>query len=216
MPEPRNSNKKLLSIYKKLYKHFGPQHWWPADSAFEVMVGAILTQNTNWQNVEKAIINLKRNRLLDFSKACGVPFPKLALLIRPAGYYNIKAKRLKSFLEFLRKSYRGNLKKMSSKDTRKLRAELLGVHGVGPETADSILLYALNKPVFVVDAYTKRIFSRHALIGQDAKYEEVQNLFMQNLKNDVKLFNEYHALLVKLGKEFCLKRRPKCEICPLK
>lgn len=215
MPRFRNTSKKLRLVYKKLYKYFGPQHWWPADSSFEVMVGAILTQNTNWQNVEKAIINLKRKGLLEFSRACKVPVPKLALLIRPSGYYNIKAKRLKCLLEFIRKSYRGNLKKMSSRDTRQLRAELLGVHGVGCETADSILLYALNKPVFVVDSYTKRILLRHALISKDAGYEEVQNLFMQNLKNDVKLFNEYHALLVRLGKEFCLKRRPKCKICPL-
>jgi len=203
-------------IYNKLYAHFGPQHWWPADSSFEVMVGAILTQNTNWANVEKAINNLKVHNLLELSRLCKLSSPKLASLIRPAGYYNIKAKRLKNFLEFLKKSYDCSLRRMLFKTLPDLRRQLLSVNGIGPETADSILLYALHKPVFVVDSYTRRILSRHGLIRESAGYEEVQNLFMQNLKDSVKLFNEYHALLVKLGKEFCSKNKPKCEICPLK
>jgi len=207
---------KLNLIYKKLYSHFGPQHWWPAESPFEVMVGAILTQNTNWQNVEKAMGNLKMHKLLNPHKLYRLPHKILARLIKPAGYYNVKAKRLKEFLGFLMKSYQGNLKKMSLDNLKELRSRLLSVNGIGPETADSILLYALEKPVFVVDAYTKRILSRHLLIKEDTNYEETQNLFMKNLKTDVRLFNEYHALLVKLGKELCLKRRPKCQICPLK
>ena len=208
--------RQLYLLYQRLYSYFGPQHWWPADSPFEVMVGAILTQNTNWANVEKAINNLKKNKLLTLEALYKLPDKRLASLIRPSGYYNIKAKRLKEFLAFLFKAYQGSLKKISKVDTLTLRSLLLSVKGVGPETADSILLYALNKPVFVVDAYTKRILSRHSLLKEDSSYAEAQNLFMQNLKNDVKLFNEYHALLVKLGKEFCLKAKPKCEICPLK
>jgi len=206
----------LKGIYKKLYSYFGPQAWWPGDSPFEVMVGAILTQNTSWANVEKAIKNLKTSKLLSPLKLYRLPSKKLALLIRPAGYYNIKAKRLKNFLEFFINHYRGSLKEISQKTSKVLRQQLLCVNGIGPETADSILLYALNKPVFVVDAYTKRIFLRHKLIKDSGSYAQVQDLFMRNLKPSAKLFNEYHALLVKLGKDFCLKDKPKCRLCPLK
>jgi len=208
--------RKLYLIYQKLYAYFGPQYWWPASSPFEVMVGAILTQNTNWGNVEKAINNLKKNKLLSQDALFRLSHKRLASLIRPAGYYNIKAKRLKEFLTFLFKVYQGSVKRISKTDTLTLHRRLLSINGIGPETADSILLYALERPVFVVDAYTRRILSRHSLLREDSSYEEVQNLFMQNLKNDVKLFNEYHALLVKLGKDFCLKSKPKCDICPLK
>ena len=207
---------KLGSIYRKLYAHFGPQHWWPGDSALEVMVGAILTQNTNWGNVEKAIGNLKGRRLLSAKKLYQISQRRLASLIRPAGYYNIKAKRLKEFLRFLFKNYQGNIKRMSRQDPQQIREQLLSVNGIGPETADSILLYALNKPVFVVDAYTRRILSRHQLIPEDASYDEIQNLFRKHLKKDVKLFNEYHALLVRLGKGLCLKKKGRCSLCPLK
>lgn len=206
---------KVNALYQKLYACFGPQHWWPADSRFEVIVGAVLTQNTNWANVEKAIDNLRKRRLLKAAKLYQIPKEKLAKLIKPAGYYNIKAKRLRSFLHFFLKDYKGSLKIMSLADTLNLRQQLLSVNGIGPETADSILLYALDKPVFVVDAYTKRILLRHGFIKEDVGYEHIQNLFMQHLKTDVKLFNEYHALLVRLGKEFCLKNEPKCRICPL-
>ncbi len=206
----------IFNLYQKLYSYFGPQHWWPAKTPFEVMVGAVLTQNTSWQNVEKAIANLKKNKLLEPHTLHRLPKKRLAALIKSAGYYNIKAKRLKNFLGFLIKDYSGKLKAMSSEDTAHLRQKLLFVNGIGPETADSMLLYALNKPVFVVDAYTKRILSRHGFIKEGATYEEIQNLFMQNLAKDVKLFNEYHALLVRLGKEFCLKNNPKCQGCPVK
>ena len=207
--------KALHSIFNKLFSHFGAQYWWPADSPFEVIIGAILTQNTNWQNVEKAINNLKKQRLLNPDKLYRLSQRRLASLIVPAGYYNIKAKRLKNFLDFFMKTYRGSSKKMSLLDTQSLRGQLLSVNGIGQETADSILLYAFKKPIFVIDAYTRRIFIRHHLIKEDFGYSEIQNLFMQNLKADVKLFNEYHALLVKLAKEICLKNKPKCDICPL-
>ncbi|MCM8763011.1 MAG: endonuclease III domain-containing protein [Candidatus Omnitrophica bacterium] len=206
---------KLKEIYHKLYSVFGPQGWWPADSPFEVMVGAILTQNTNWQNVSAAIANLKKAKALSAEKLSHLPFRKLAQLIRPAGYYNIKTKRLKNFLNFFLKKYQASIKKMTKKDLLALRHELLGVNGIGQETADSILLYALNKPIFVVDAYTKRIFFRHKLINKNATYSQLQHLFMQNLKADVQMFNEYHALLVKLGKDFCRKNNPRCSKCPL-
>ncbi|MDD2751780.1 MAG: endonuclease III domain-containing protein [Candidatus Omnitrophica bacterium] len=207
--------KKLGTFYAKLYRHFGTQQWWPAETPFEVMVGAILTQNTSWQNVEKAIVNLKKKKVLSAKKLHSLTEKKLAALIKPCGFYHLKANRLKTFLKFFFSKYNGNTKKMAAGNIHNLRKELLMVKGIGPETADSILLYALNKPVFVVDAYTKRILSRHKLITEDATYQEVQDLFMCNLKHQAKLFNEYHALLVKLAKDFCLKRRPRCEICPV-
>jgi endonuclease-3 related protein len=206
----------LDALYRRIYSYFGPQHWWPADSAFEVMVGAILTQNTNWSNVEKAIGNLKQHKVLRPAKLYSLPKQRLASLIKPAGYYNIKAKRLKNFLDFFVRQYKGSPRKMAQADTLYLRKQLLSVNGVGQETADSILLYALNKPVFVVDAYTKRILSRHRFVKGTAAYEEIQDLFMRNMNPDTQLFNEYHALLVRLGKTFCLKNKPRCEICPLK
>ncbi len=208
--------RRLDFVYQKLYSFFGNQHWWPADTPFEVMIGAILTQNTSWLNAGKAINNLKKHKLLQPYTLYKLSHKRLASLIRPAGYYNIKAKRLKNFLKFFIKHYDGNVKKMSCITTFSLRQQLLSVKGIGPETADSILLYALNRPIFVVDAYTKRILLRHHFTGEDAGYDKIQNLFMQNLKSGVKLFNEYHALLVRLGKEFCLKNKPRCKICPLK
>jgi endonuclease III related protein len=180
------------------------------------MVGAILTQNTSWGNVEKAIGNLKKHRLLNPARLRGLSQKELSRLIMPAGYYNVKAKRLKNFLKFFFERYKGDVNKMSTVDTAVLRSQLLSVNGIGPETADSILLYALHKPVFVVDAYTKRVISRHRLIKEDAGYGDVQTLFMDNLERKEKLFNEYHALLVKLAKDFCRKSKPKCDSCPLK
>ena len=206
----------LLSIYNKLFNHFGPQHWWPAKTPFEVMAGAVLTQNTSWSNVEKAIENLRKNRALSPLSMSRLSDKSLANLIKPAGYYNIKSSRLKSLLSYFLKKYKCDIKKMVLKDVSTLRGELLGVKGVGPETADSILLYALNKPVFVIDAYTRRIFGRHGILKEDASYDEAQGVLMRALDSDVKLFNEFHALLVKLAKVYCLKRRPLCESCPLK
>jgi endonuclease III related protein len=206
---------RLKRLFLRLYSAFGPQHWWPADSSFEVMVGAILTQNTSWANVEKAILKLKERKLLDARRLLMLSPDKLAVFIKSAGYYNLKAARLKNFIRFFFAMYAGDIKRMGSQDAMILRKQLLTVKGVGPETADSILLYALNKPVFVIDAYTKRIFSRHRLLSGDVTYEQAQDIFMRNLKNDAKLFNEYHALLVRLGKNYCRKQNPKCEICPL-
>jgi endonuclease-3 related protein len=207
-------SEQLNDIYDLLFARFGPQDWWPGDTPFEVIVGAILTQNTNWSNVEKAIANLKKARVLSPEKLHRLDTGKLAELIRPAGYYNIKAKRLKNFLGWLSENYAGKLENLGNIPTAELRQQLLSVKGIGPETADSILLYALNRPVFVVDAYTARIASRHRLIDEGADYGEIQELFESNLTADVALFNEYHALLVRLGKDFC-RPAPRCDGCPL-
>ncbi len=206
--------KSLKKIYAVLYKKFGPQHWWPGDTPFEVAVGAILTQNTNWSNVEKAIFNLKKAKALSASAMSRLSHEELAALIKPAGYFNVKAKRLRSFLDFLNSEYSGSMIKMKKSDADLLRHQLLSVNGIGPETADSILLYALDKPVFVIDAYTKRILSRHGIMGADADYNQYQQLFHASFDNDTALFNEYHALIVRLGKDFC-KPRPLCSSCPL-
>ncbi|MFN3739410.1 MAG: endonuclease III domain-containing protein [Thermodesulfovibrionales bacterium] len=209
----RSSNNILKDIYIKLYRAFGPQHWWPAETSFEVAVGAILTQNTNWQNVERAIANLKEKGLLDPYRLYCMDVNSLASLIRPAGYYNVKAKRLKAFLDFLIKDFGGRIEDMASLEVEHLRKRLLNIDGIGPETADSILLYGLNKPVFVVDAYTKRVLIRHDIINSNADYEEIQSLFHLSLERDSSLYNEFHALFVKLGKTFC-KTKPLCREVP--
>jgi endonuclease-3 related protein len=204
----------LSRIYQLLYEAFGPQRWWPAETPFEVITGAILTQNTSWTNVEKAIKNLKSARCLTPEALHQVDIPHLAELIRPAGYYNIKTKRLKNFTSWLFDNYNGEISNLEHIDTDQLRMELLTIKGVGLETADSILLYALNRPIFVMDAYTARIAMRHELIEPGADYEQLRVLFESNLPEDVQLFNEYHALLVKVGKEFC-KPKARCHSCPL-
>jgi endonuclease-3 related protein len=204
----------LETIYDRLVATFGPQHWWPADSPFEVAVGAILTQNTNWTNVEKAIKNLKHVRALSTIALDAMPVAELSGHIRPAGYYNIKAKRLKNLVVFLREEYQGSMKRMAKENLSVIREKLLYVNGIGPETADSIILYALKKPVFVIDAYTKRILSRHTILHHDASYETYQKLFHEKLSKDVSLFNEYHALMVRLAKDFC-RPHPRCLGCPL-
>ncbi len=205
----------LRRMYQAMLERLGPQRWWPADTPFEVVVGAILTQNTNWTNVERSIDNMKARDALSTEALHRLSIHELATLIRPAGYFNIKAKRLKAFLNHLFDLYGGDLEKMFRKRTHHLREELLSINGVGEETADSMILYAAEKPLFVVDAYTKRILSRHGLADEDATYREVQSLFMDNLPHDTELFNEYHALLVKVGKEYCKKRHPLCRGCPL-
>lgn len=204
----------LLRIYDRLYERFGPRHWWPADTAFEVIVGAILTQNTSWRNVEKAIYNLKKKRLLEPRRLHKLNIKTLASVIRPAGFFNVKAARVKGFVNFLFLRYNYNIRSMLSKPLPALRKELLEIKGIGPETADSILLYAAGKPIFVIDAYTKRIFSRHKLVKKDIDYHELQNLFMASLPRKAALFNEYHALLVEAGKTYC-RRKPLCNECPL-
>jgi endonuclease-3 related protein len=205
---------RLLNIYNILLDHFGPQHWWPGDTPFEVMVGAVLTQNTNWTNVSRAIDNLKEAGLLTPGALAALPEEILAQHIRPAGYFNLKAGRLHNLLALITE-YEGGLDGLFAEDTASLRTLLLSVRGIGPETADSILLYAAERPVFVVDAYTHRILSRHALIAEEADYYEIQETFLDELPEDTALFNEYHALLVRLGKEFCKKSTPRCPDCPL-
>ena len=206
---------RISAIYQKLFDHFGPQHWWPADSPLEVMVGAVLTQNTNWINVNRAINNLRDQHLLSIDSLSSIPEEHLAALIRPAGYYNLKAKRLRNLLELILQDFEGSLATFFNQPLDTLRAKLLAVKGIGPETADSILLYAGEKPVFVVDAYTHRILYRHHLVPEDATYHEIQTRFTDALPSDTLLFNEYHALLVQAGKKFCKKTSPRCESCPL-
>jgi endonuclease-3 related protein len=206
-----------MEIYGRMYAHFGPRHWWPAATPFEVMVGAILTQNAAWSNVEKAVANLKRAGLLSPRKIARIDPGKLRTLIRPSGFYKEKTKKLKAFVKFLLRNSKKGISGLRAFKTGELREMLLGVKGIGPETADSMLLYAFGRPVFVVDAYTKRIFTRHALLGKDAGYDGIRKFFMRNLPGrDAKLFNEYHALIVEAGKNYCKKKKPLCEICPLK
>ncbi len=210
----------LLDIYGRLEARFGPQGWWPAETPLEVVVGAVLTQNAAWGNVARAVANLKEAGLLGGEEALGrllaTPLDRLEYLIRPSGYYRLKAARLRRVLEFFEGLCGGGgLDGLEGLETAALRERLLSVRGVGPETADSILLYALGRPVFVVDAYTRRIASRHALVAEEAGYEELQALFADNLEPDPALFNEFHALLVRLAKEHCTRRSPRCVRCPL-
>jgi len=203
-----------LTIYQRLLARYGPQHWWPADSPFEVIVGAILTQSAAWGNVEKALANLKDEGVLSPQGLYHLPEERLARLIYPSGYYNAKARKLKAIVGHLVEVYQGDLDRLFAPDVATLRPELLALHGIGPETADSILLYAGAKPVFVVDAYTRRSAARLGLAPANASYAALQALFMANLPPQVPLFNEYHALLVRLGKEAC-RKAPRCPVCPL-
>jgi len=209
-----NTREQLLDIYRLLLDAFGPQHWWPGETVFEIMLGAILTQNTSWANVEKAIANLRAAGCLEPNALHELDPAELETLIRPAGYFRLKAKRLTNFTHWLFAGYGGDLTALEDVHTARLREELLGISGVGPETADSILLYALNRPVFVVDTYTARVMVRHGLLEPEIDYQQLQDLFESHLEPDVALFNEYHALLVRLGKDFC-KPKPKCAACPL-
>jgi len=204
----------LTGIYRTLFKRFGPQQWWPGDSPFEVMAGAILTQNTNWNNVAKVMERLKAEGRLTAQALTAAPEAELAGLLRPSGYYNLKARRLKNFLDFLALHFENSMARLAAADLASLRPALLSIKGVGPETADSILLYALAKPTFVVDAYTCRILSRHGLIAEGCTYEELRQLFMEHLPGQVPLYQEYHALLVRLGKEWC-RPQPRCASCPV-
>jgi len=205
----------LLNVYKTLRQLGGHRHWWPGHTPFEIIVGAILTQNTAWTNVEKAIRSLKRARKLNPGSMQALAQNQLAKLIKPAGYFNVKAKRLKNFLRFLAGNYQGSLKRMFLERGDALRDRLLQVNGIGPETADSILLYAGNKPFFVIDAYTKRIFARHRLLDRLASYEDWQRLFMSRLPRNIALYNDFHAQIVEVGKNFC-RSKPFCEKCPMR
>jgi len=205
---------RLAAIYERLNAYFGDLHWWPGETPFEITVGAILTQNTNWKNVEIAIGRLKKAGLLDPLKLHGTEDSIVAGLIRSSGYYNLKTKRLKAFLDFLHNDYAGDLDTMFGEELWALRKKLLDVRGIGGETADSILLYGGGKPVFVIDAYTRRVLERHDLITPDWNYQKIQALFMDRLPHDAPRYNQYHALLVQLGKQFC-KKKPLCSGCPL-
>ncbi len=192
----------LRRIYRRLFARFGAQQWWPAETDFEIVVGAILTQNTAWTNVEKAIANLRCARLLTPAAMHRVSTARLARLIRPSGYFNLKAKKLHAFTRFLFVRHHGKLSHLFKQDVDALRAELLSVYGIGPETADSIILYAARQPIFVVDAYTRHVFARLGLASENATYAELQDVFMAHLPHDERMFNEYHALIVALGNTF--------------
>ncbi len=206
---------KIHAVYHDLYRVFGPQNWWPGDSPFEIMVGAILTQNTRWENVHRALADIKQEGLMSPHDLLRHQ-RRIPRLIRRSGFYNVKSKRLTAFLTYFVESYNGDTALMQQKNRTVLRSELLGVEGIGRETADCILLYALSHPVFVIDAYTRRIFSRHGFFAYNAPYDELQQLFHDNLPRDAKIYNEYHALLVRLGKGYCKKNEPRCTVCPVR
>ncbi len=203
----------LPAIYHKLLNHHGARHWWPAETPFEVIVGAILTQNTNWSNVEKAIANLRRANALTLNAILHLDREKLEQLIRPSGFFRQKAERLQLFCHHIERHHHGSLDHLFDQDLEPLRKELLQLKGIGPETADSILLYAGQRPTFVVDAYTNRLFQRLGILTGKEKYDEIRTLFMENLPRRTSLYNEYHALIVLHCKEFC-RKTPRCRGCP--
>ena len=205
----------LRAIYRRLVRHFGPAGWWPGETPFEVCLGAILVQNTSWTNVERALECVRGAGRLSFEGLSALSAARMAALIRPSGTFRVKAARVRAFLDFLGSSYGGRVEAMRAEDPWVLRRRLLGVHGIGPETADSIALYAAGQPLFVVDAYTRRAFTRLGLLQSGALgYDEVQRFFMDRLPRDAALFNDYHAQIVRLGKEIC-RPRPRCGACPL-
>ena len=205
----------LDEYFNSLFTALGPQHWWPGNTPFEVIIGAILTQNTSWKNVEQAISNLRDANLLSVEGIQNANLGRLGRLLRPSGYFRQKARKLKAFCNFLETEYDGSLDRMFSTPTSLLREKLLAVFGIGPETADSILLYAGGHGVFVVDAYTKRILARHGWVGENPKYGDVQWLFERQFPGNSKLFNEFHAVIVQAGKRWCTAQNPKCDQCPL-
>lgn len=236
------SSATLHRAYQLLFRHYGHQHWWPGETPLEVCVGAILTQNTNWGNVEKAISQIKQAGVMDPASMYGLKEAKLAELIRPAGYYNVKARRLHAFLKVVVVSFGGSLESMFAQPVHVLRSQLLAIHGIGPETADSMVLYAAGKASFVIDAYTRRIFARHGWCVPDVEYHDLQKLCMILLEKDgralehslesgrgeadpgrrpvkpdlVDYWQDYHAQLVNIGKDFCRPKSPRCAECPLK
>lgn len=208
-------NNIFTTVYENLFDHFGPQNWWPGETPFEIIVGAVLTQNTNWANVAKAINNLRDAGLLSYSSLKLLTVDEIASYIRPSGYYNLKAKRLRNLLSMIEVVYFGELDLFLQDSLESARENLLAVKGVGPETADCILLYACGLPTFVIDSYTHRVFSRHQLVDEETDYESMQDLFISQLPEDVELFNEYHALIVRVASQYCKKNNPLCSECPL-
>jgi endonuclease III related protein len=205
---------RLLKIFQLLLDRFGKRNWWPGETPLEVVIGAILTQNTSWKNVEKAIENLKKHEALDFQTLYRMEKETLAQLIRSSGFYNIKSNRLKNIVNLICEKYLSNLSELKDYDTIIIREILLDIDGIGKETADSIILYALEKPIFVIDAYTKRFLQNHKLFDGKYEYDEMQAFFMSNLPHDTYLFNEYHALIVTLCQNYC-RKLPACKGCPL-
>jgi endonuclease III related protein len=215
LPRPAPRRRRLLRLYDRLHRRYGPQRWWPARARFEIVVGAILTQNAAWRNVERAIARLRAAGALDVQTVLRLPSARLAALLRPSGTFRVKARRLRAFASHVTRRHGGRLARLLALPLPVLRDELRGIPGVGPETADAIALYAAGRPIFVVDAYTRRILARHRLVAPDADYAAVQALLMTHLPHDPALFNEFHALLVRVGKEHC-RTRPRCEGCPLR
>ncbi|MBI4466778.1 MAG: endonuclease III domain-containing protein [Acidobacteria bacterium] len=205
----------MLRYYRRLRRHFGHQNWWPGRTRFEVILGALLTQNTSWANVEKALANLRQARALSPEKLTSLPAGRLARLLRPSGYFRQKTRAVQGFLRHLNNGYQGSLARLLRRPTAELRAELLALSGIGEETADSILLYAAGRPVFVIDAYTRRVLARHGLASAQARYDELQSFFERHLPADPALYNDFHAQLVAVGKTFCHRERPDCAACPL-
>lgn len=210
----RATRRDLVAIYRILLRRHGHAGWWPAESPFEVCVGALLTQNTAWTNVEKTLAVLRGRRLLSFEALSALPSARLGPLLRSSGFFNVKARRLRAFLAFLGREYGGRAEALPHEDPRMLRRRLLAVDGIGPETADSIALYAAGHPIFVVDAYTRRVFARLGYLPPRAGYDEIQRFFMDRLPRDAGLYNDYHAQIVRLAKDAC-RKQPRCERCPL-
>jgi endonuclease III related protein len=204
-----------MEVYERMLAKLGPQRWWPGDSPFEIMVGAVLVQNTAWRNVERAINNLREAGVMEPDALYQLPPTELAELIRPAGYYQVKTKRLRNLLRFVVEQYDGSLEAMFGTSLASLREQLLAINGIGPETADAILLYAGGMPTFVVDTYSHRILARHGWLDYDASYDDIKDYFESTLPDDAALYNEYHALLVRVGKDYCKRTSPNCEACPL-
>ena len=213
---PRTADERFLkTVYQRLFKEYGKQHWWPAETDLEMIIGAILTQSTSWTNVEKAIHELQQKGMLSVQGLYDVPLDTLAEMVHSSGYFNQKAKKIKAFIQHLMFHHQGKLDRLLKQPLPSLRQELQSIHGVGKETADSIILYASRQPVFVIDAYTRRIFNRLGCNTEDAGYDELQEMFHHALPADVPLFNEYHALIVAFGKSHC-RKRPDCPPCILK
>ena len=214
-PHRAQTRRTLARYYRRLRRHFGHRDWWPARTPFEVILGALLTQNTNWSNVEKALGNLRRVRALTPARLSRLRAATMARLLRPSGYYRQKTRAVRGFLAHLNNGYRGSLARLLARPTTELREELLGLRGIGPETADSILLYAAGRPVFVIDAYTRRVLARHGLAQPNAAYEQLQDYFETHLPRRAALYNDFHAQLVAVGKTYCHRERPDCAACPL-
>lgn len=213
--QQKNMNHQLMRYYEKMLEHFGPRGWWPGETTLEICIGAILTQSVSWKNVAKALQNLKNKGLLDIDQLYQSPIEQIEQCIHPTLYYRMKAKKIKAFINHMVHHHEGCFEHLFGQSINQLREELLGIYGIGQETADSMILYAAEKPIFVVDAYTRRIFSRIGLFAEDITYHEMQQFFMNHLEADTPLYNEYHALIVGVGNGFCANKKPKCTFCPL-